>query len=85
LDLLVSCELGDIVERGAFGLGEERTVAVPIEGVEFTDVYRRFRSRRRADIHAEETDIETRHLFANKKDGLLRQLEFLVPVGRSFP
>jgi hypothetical protein len=37
VDLLVSCELGDIVERGAFGIGEERAVAVAIEGVEFID------------------------------------------------
>lgn len=64
-DLLVSCELGDIVERGAFGVGEERTVAVPIEGVEFIDVHRRFGREESADIHAEQTDVDTRHLFAN--------------------
>ena len=40
LNLLVSCDLGDIVERGAFGVGEERTIAVPIEGVDLIDAYR---------------------------------------------
>ncbi len=46
----------DIVERGAFSAsGEERTVAVPIEGVEFIDVHRRFGREESADIHAEQT------------------------------
>src|SRR5271165_7090238 len=35
LDLLVSGEFGDIVERGAFGVGEQRTVAIPVERIEF--------------------------------------------------
>jgi hypothetical protein len=49
--------------------------------IEFGLIHRRFDRERSANIHAEKTDVDTRHLFADEQDSLARQQQLFVELG----
>ena len=73
-------QLSHIVQQGALGVGKKRAGAVLLEGIEFGLIHRGFDGERAADVDAEKTDVNARHLFANEHDGLRRELQLFVQL-----
>src|SRR5882724_6360794 len=78
--LLVSGQLGYIVQCCALSIDKKSARAVLLQRIEFGFIHRRFDRERSTDVDAEKTDVDTRHLFTNEQGGLCRQHQLFIQL-----
>ena len=75
------CQLCHIVQRCTFFIGKKRARAILLQRIEFGLIHGRFDRERPANIHAEKTDVDARHLFAYEQGSLGRKRRPFVQLG----
>lgn len=65
-DFFLPCQLAHVIQRGALGFAEKLARPIALERVKLGLVHGRLDGECAADVHAEEADIDARHLFTNQ-------------------
>jgi hypothetical protein len=80
VNLFIFGQLCHIVQCCAFCIGKKRARAVLLQRIEFGFTHRCFDRGPSADIDAEKTHVDTRHLFTDKQGGLWRQQQLFIQL-----
>src|ERR1700730_3214250 len=80
VNLFVLCQRRHIVQSCALRIGKKSARAVLLQGIELGFIHRRFDRERPANIYAEPTDVDTRHLLTNEQGSLWRQQQLFIQL-----